>query len=146
MKLRVMLTVLVMVLLATACGSKSVSSLEVGDCFDDEASQTLGEVAEVSTVPIVDCGEPHDNEIFAIYDEVGSGPYPGIDALLERARTGCIERFDAFVGISYFDSELEVFSITPSEDGWDDGDREVICSLYEISLAKMTGTQRGVAR
>lgn len=145
MKLRAMMVVLVMLLLAVACGSKSVSSLKVGDCFDDQDSQTLGEVAEVSSVPIVDCSEPHDNEVFAIYDEV-DGPYPGVDALLERARSGCIERFDAFVGIDYLDSELEVFSITPSEEGWESGDNEVICSLYELSLAKMTGTQRGAAR
>lgn len=145
MNLRKLLIVLAVAMLGVACTSGAVSSLEVGDCFDDEESQVLGEVSEVSSVPIVDCGEPHDNEVFALYEEA-DGAFPGTDAMIELGYQGCIQRFDAFVGIEYLESELDVFAIVPTDEGWERGDREIVCALYELSLAKMTGTQRGVGR
>lgn len=145
MKQRGMFTVLTMMMLAAACSSGNVTSLEVGDCFDDQESLVLGEVAEVSSVPIVDCSEPHDNEVFALY-EAADGEFPGQDEMVDIGRAGCVDRFDRFVGMAYLDSELDVFGITPTSEGWERGDRQVVCALYEVTLAKMTGTQRGANR
>jgi hypothetical protein len=38
-----------------------------------------------------------------------------------------------------------VFPITPSEGTWGEGDREIICSLYEADK-KITGSARGARR
>lgn len=145
MKLRGMLVVLAVMLLAAACASGAVTSLEVGDCFDDQDSLVLDEVTEISAVPIVDCSEPHDNEVFALYD-AADGNFPGRDAMINTGFDGCVDRFERFAGMSYIDSELAVFAITPSRESWERGQREVVCSVFEASLAKMTGTQRGANR
>jgi hypothetical protein len=38
---------------------------------------------------------------------------------------------------------LEVFTFTPTQDSWDDGDREFVCALYRLDFGKLTGTARG---
>lgn len=129
------------VLVAACGGGQSVFSIDVGTCFDDQDEEV------VSSVPEVDCAEPHDNEVFALltYDE--SDVYPGQDALFERGKELCIDEFESYVGMSYAESDLEVFPITPSEDSWNDrDDREIICALYALDLSKLTGSMRGAAR
>jgi len=129
--------------LAVACGGQSVFSLEVGTCFNDEGTGP----DEISSVPEVDCSEPHDNEVFALIDYTESDVYPGTAEMTEIGTNVCIEQFDAYVGIAYLESELEVFAITPSESSWNDSnDREVICALYNLDLSKMTGSMQGAAR
>jgi Septum formation len=137
--------ILLAVILFVACGRQSVFSLPVGTCFNDEGESTAGE--EVSSVPIVDCIEPHDNEVFALIDYTETDVYPGSEAMNQIGTDLCIEQFDEYVGIGYIDSELEVFSITPSEASWnDDGDREVVCALYNLDFSKLTGSMEGAAR
>jgi len=137
---RILLMAAAVVVLA-ACGQTSVFDVTVGDCFDDPP-----EFDEVSSVPIIDCAEPHDNEVYAIFDYTGSADYPGDDEIERAANTGCIDRFEEFVGIDYFESEIFVGAFWPSPGTWDDGDREVICFAYEGDFSKITGTLQGAAR
>jgi hypothetical protein len=126
-------------LVATACGSASVFDLSVGDCFDDPVSGS-----EVSSVDAVDCAEPHDNEVYALYDYDGD-EYPGEEAMSAAADEGCEARFEDYVGIGYFESELYYTHLTPTQESWDEGDREVVCVLYEPE-AKLEGSMEGAAR
>lgn len=127
--------------LLVACGSQSVFSIDVGTCFDDT------EAEQVSSVPEVDCSEPHDNEVFALINYTESESYPGEDTMNERGKELCIAQFDAYVGLSYPESDLEVYPITPSETSWNNqDDREIICALYALDLSKLTGSMRGAAR
>lgn len=127
--------------LLAACGSQSVFSMDIGMCFDNQDSDQL------SSVPAVDCSEPHDNEVFALVDYTDSDVYPGDDAINNIALQACIEQFEAFVGLPYGDSELAVFPITPSEASWNDrNDREFVCALYSLDFSKLTGSMRGSAR
>ena len=134
---------LLVVLLATACGGgKSVFSLEVGDCFDDSPSQA----AELSEVDEIPCSESHDNEVYAVGDHPASSdaPYPGGDALDDYSTGYCLSEFDNYVGIDYQDSRLDLAYFSPTRDGWeDDDDREVACFLYDLNLAKLTGSMKG---
>ena len=124
-------------LVVPACGgSGNVFTLEVGTCFDDTAE------TQVSSVPEVDCAEPHDNEVFAVFDYTETDTFPGDEALDAAATDLCIAQFQAYVGEAYIDSTLEVFPIIPTEASWDDGDREVICALYNNDLRKLTGSVR----
>ncbi|MGH8928788.1 MAG: septum formation family protein [Acidimicrobiia bacterium] len=133
----------VMTLAVVGCsgGGQSVFDLEVGNCFDDTEGS-----GPISSVPAVDCAEPHDNEVFAVLDYTDAETYPGTEAMREAARDLCIEQFDAYVGLPYLDSALEVFAITPTEGSWDSGDREVVCSLYNADLSNLTGSMRGAER
>jgi hypothetical protein len=136
------------VMLFVACGRQSVFSLPVGTCFNDEVEPgeaTAGD--EISSVPTVDCSEPHDNEVFALIDYTETDVYPGEAAINEIGTELCIEQFDEYVGIPYLDSELEVFVITPTDASWnDDGDREIICALYNLDFSELSGSMEGAAR
>lgn len=130
---------LLAVLVVSACGG-NVFTLEVGTCFDDT------DETEVSSVPEVDCSEPHDNEVFAVFDYTQSDTFPGSEAMNDAAQELCIAQFEAYVGLSYPESALEVFPITPTQGSWDSGDREIICALYNLDLSKLTGSMQGAAR
>ncbi len=134
------LVLVVLLVVAAACGGQSVFSLPVGTCFDDQ------EAEEISSVPQVDCSEPHDNEVFALIDYTETDVYPGPEEISDIGTNVCIEQFEAYVGIDYLSSALEVFSIYPSEDSWADGDRELICVLYNVDLSKLTASMEGAAR
>lgn len=95
-------------------------------CFDDQ------EAPEVDRLPTVPCDEPHQNEVFHLYD-VDAADHPGLDALRAQAEEVCRgEPFTRYVGEPYETSRFEVFQILPTEDTWrEDGDREVVCALYD---------------
>ncbi len=152
---RLVLTILALALIASACsagepardstgaivevGNASVFALRVGDCFDDDPS-FAATVAEVATVP---CSQPHDNEIYYEYS-MGNAAFPGDDAALEAGAVRCLDEFHAFVGLDYLDSELDLFPITPSTESWAEGDRVVYCALYALDLSKLTGSMQGI--
>jgi hypothetical protein len=138
-KSRLLGSLIVVALTVTACGSASVFDLSVGDCFDDPAAG-----GEISSVDAVDCAEPHDNEVYALYDYDGDS-YPGVDAMGAAADEGCEARFEDYVGIAYLDSELFYTHLTPTQESWDDGDREIVCVLYEPNT-KLEGSMEGAAR
>ncbi len=135
MRLRAML-LLVVALVASAC-SGNVFDLEVGQCFDDP-----DDFSEVSDVDIVDCAEPHDNEVYHLFDVADADDYPGLTVIETAATDGCLAAFDGYVGTPYADSVLDIRYLYPSEDTWGEGDREVICSLYNLNDEQMTGSMR----
>ncbi len=143
MRSRLALSLLALALTAAACnGDTSVFDLKVGDCFNDQADLTQ---TEVSAVPTVDCAEPHDNEIYFEYSMTGT-IFPGETAILDEASTRCLTAFEPFVGISFADSILDIFPITPTAGSWAEGDRVVYCALYAFDLSKLTGSMRGTGR
>lgn len=127
---------------ASACvaATTHVSSLQPGECFDDPGEPT-GEVTEIASV---DCGEPHDNEVYALFDVEG-GDLPGDDEVATSARNGCIGRFEDYVGVAYADAELFATWLYPSAASWEDGDREVICVLFDEDR-QLEGAQQGTGR
>lgn len=110
--------------------------LGVGDCLDDVLD--TGVVDEEDAIP---CEEPHDLEVYAALD-LPDGEYPG-EEVYEQADLECVEEFEIFTAESYEESPLDFLSITPNEEGWEAGDREVICLLYDVAGEKLTGSARG---
>jgi hypothetical protein len=118
--------------------SLATFSLQVGDCFNDDA--VAG--GSVSELPLTPCAEPHDNEIFYEYSMTES-VFPGSMEALTSASIRCLEEFKVFVGISFVDSVLTTFPVTPTAQSWAQGDRVVYCVLYAVDLSKLTGSMRG---
>lgn len=122
-------------------GEINVMAVEEGDCFDDPT----GDEEVVSALDAVPCSEPHDNEIFAIESIAASygSEYPGQETLLSHSYEICTGSvFATYVGTDYPVSDLDVFTLTPTEDSWDEGDREVVCALFRVDLNKLNGSSR----
>ena len=125
-------------------GGSEVSAfdLEAGLCFNDPGN----EEEEVTSVSRVQCEQPHDNEVFAVFDYSGQGDeFPGQDALRGQADEECEARFEDYVGIPYEDSVLLATYLTPTEQTWAQGDREIVCYLYERD-AQLTGSAKDSRR
>ncbi|WP_028647515.1 septum formation family protein [Nocardiopsis sp. CNT312] len=119
----------------------NVFSIGVGDCLD----AYTGEGDEgISDVPLIDCSEPHDYEVYYSGDLEG-GEYPGQERVNELADEMCLGQFESFVGLPYLESQLNYTSLFPTEDGWTRAyDREVLCLVYDSG--KATGTLEGAWR
>jgi hypothetical protein len=123
-------------------GSLNAFQMRVGDCFDDGTAFTE-EDASIGSVPGVPCAKPHDNEVYAVFD-IDAATFPG-DAMSEMAHDACLERFESFVGIDYESSSLDIATLYPSAESWSrQNDREVICAVYDVELAKLTGSVQGL--
>jgi hypothetical protein len=120
------------------------ADVAVGDCYDDPAVEG-DDWVEVEDVRLVPCDEPHDNEAFHRFSLHG-GDYPTDDAFDASFEETCIPAFEDFVGRSYEDSELDIAYLAPTADGWDEGDREVVCSVYTMDLSKLRGSMEGSGR
>ena len=121
-------------------GTIDAFHLRVGDCFND--SSGIGD--EVSSLPGVPCSEPHDYETYAVFD-VALASYPTEEEMSELAYERCLERFDGFVGLEYENSILEIVTLYPTSDSWQQDDREVVCALYDMNEEKLVGSTRGRA-
>lgn len=110
-------------------GDISVFDLEPGTCFNvpDEDASSFEEV------PAVPCDEEHQYEVFALveHDAGADDEYPGDEDLDDFAFAGCEEEFEGYVGTEYSESIYYINYLTPSEDTWAEGDREVVCVVYQ---------------
>lgn len=138
--MRSTLTTLALLLLLTAC-SGGVQDLAVGDCFDDWAGLELDVVQEVESVPIVDCADPHDNEMYFV-EALPEGPFPGDTGMEQMAIDTCFEEFDGFVGTAYADSRLDFGFLISTQEMWDTGTRRISCFVWDIEFLKLTGSMR----
>lgn len=121
-------------------GSIDAFNMRVGDCFDSANSSN----DEVSDLPGVPCSEPHDFETYAVFD-VTLDSYPTEEAMGELAYDSCLQRFDDFVGLEYESSVLEIITMYPTTESWQQDDREVVCALYDMNEEKLVGSTRGRA-
>jgi hypothetical protein len=124
----------------TTAGTVSVDDLRPGDCFNTAEEM---EIADVDGVP---CTVVHAYEVFALASYEGDGTYPTDsqdDAIFDQI---CQPAFEPYVGEPYATSEIYGSMITPSADGWADGDREYICILYEPGNEGLTESLRGAER
>lgn len=121
-------------------GTIDAFHMRVGDCFDDSSSGD----GEISSLPGVPCGKPHDNEAFAVFDLKLAG-FPGEDEMIDIAYEACSERFENYVGRDYESSTLDFFPIYPTSASWQQDDHEVICAAYDMDEAKLQGSVQGLA-
>ena len=112
-----------------------VFSLAVGDCFLE---------LDGNEVPLVPCDEPHDNEVFHLHD-IEATERPSDEEMTTIVEQECHPAFESYVGTAYASSELYIRTLKPSEDTWSQGDRELVCILYDPD-GQITGSAAGTNR
>lgn len=123
----------------TEAGQDSVFSLRVGDCTIDVPD------GDASEIPVVPCAETHDNEVYYAFDLDGDA-WPGEEAVQTAAVETCVAEFEKFIGISYDETALEWWPITPTEASWNGlNDREIYCLAYDPATP-IEGSLSGAAR
>lgn len=134
---RMLSLVAAVAVLAVACGGgTAVDEIGVGDCFDDPDSEL------VSALPLIECSQPHDNEVYAEVTMSGDA-FPGDEAVGDFAFDTCLVEFESYVGETYVNSPLDYTYLGPTEDSWNGAsDRTVLCVLYSADLSKLTGSVR----
>jgi len=116
-----------------------VFAIRVGDCVNNA---DLGE--EVSSIPVVPCSEPHDSEAFFSHLMTDES-YPGTASVQTSADEVCIGGFAGYVGGDYNSSALYVTYFYPTEASWAQGDREILCLVYDPD-GPLTGSVKGSGR
>lgn len=102
--------------------NQSAFDLQVGDCLDDPESE---EIYEVTIVP---CDLPHDYEVISEH-ALPDGTYPlDID---DQAETLCLPDFESVIGISWYDSVLDLTWFSPTTGSWAQGDRLISCIVAD---------------
>ena len=122
-------------------GNVDAFEIRVGDCFDDTSSSYDGE--EIHSLPAVPCSDPHDNEVFAVFD-LSITTFPGNDKIAVVAFDSCKNRFRSFVGSDYDSSALDILTLYPSRESWSqNSDREIVCAVYDLEANKIEGSAKG---
>ena len=115
------------------------STLPVGLCLDEVPSGII------SPANVLDCAQPHTYEVFGSFF-LSDGAFPGDDAIESSAYEGCDAVYPDYVGIPWEQSTLAYYYVSPSEETWAEGDREISCLLYDPDVDQTTGSLRGAAR
>lgn len=104
--------------------SSSVFHLKVGDCLVPPSTVQ----AELASIKVVACHEPHTQEVFALVQDSGAGDnYPGDTALRTFADGNCLQAFAGYVGVDYRYSQLFYTYLLPSVRSWAAKDRTIVC-------------------
>jgi hypothetical protein len=121
-------------------GPTGLVVLETGDCINREALED----DDRDTVPVVDCAEEHDLEIYVSYDLEADGAYPSVETIIADATTQCESYFTPFVGLDFGISTLDFVYYYPTETSWAAGDRGVNCAVFD-PYGPVVGTLKGAA-
>ena len=83
-------------------------------------------------VNVVPCTETHDEEVVGQlrYPAGEDDPFPGDPSVIDHAEDECLEAFERWVGRPYLESSLELGYLWPQAEGWDIGDRTILCLAY----------------
>jgi Septum formation len=114
-----------------------VTWLRPGDYIDPASAENV----TVEDLPVVPCGQPHDQEVIATRD-LGPGPWPGDAAINARSDKICTLEFALYIGIPDNQSRYDLYSYAPNKQSWEVGDRSVQ-GMVSDSRGKTTGTLRG---
>jgi Septum formation len=122
----------------TEGGDESVFEVAVGDCMNYGSS--TGEVAEL---PVVPCTQPHDSEVYHIYNVPGDD-FPGDFTQITQEQCG--PAFQQFVGVPAEQSTLQATTLEPTLETWTQADdRELVCIVMDPA-GNLTGSLQGAAR
>lgn len=102
----------------------SATKVRKGDCISDAVE---GDVTSLTAIP---CAQPHGAEAYHAFD-LPPGDYPGDEPIATTAEQGCVAAFTGFVGKTFEESVLEISQLTPSAEGWEADDRQILCLVTD---------------
>jgi hypothetical protein len=119
--------------------SANAGELKVGDCFDDPAG-----VAVVDDVQHHPCNEAHTAEVVYLGKLTGTNDaYPSDPVVQAWVTAYCVPAWTSYTGKNVStDPILTLGWYQPSDKGWADGDRDVICYAGRIDGTALTNTVR----
>lgn len=120
------------------------SELDDGDCFNEYLYRDGSDFRQQVT-SVVSCNGPHDREAYFRTEYPGgeNATYPIDDELNRWADVTCLEEFEAFVGLDYVLSALEIGAVVPTFESWtNDGDRAVICYVFPDQGGRLLASVR----
>lgn len=132
-----LIRLVLLAMVVNACTGNAFE-LETGQCLNEPESD------EVVNVEVVECTELHDLEVYQVADLPDQDFDEG--AIDSQSFDMCLETFDGFIGTPYIDSEFEIYYLIPSEESWADGDREVVCAVYDLTNDKTAGSAENSSR
>jgi hypothetical protein len=114
--------------------------LAVGDCFNN-----YDDIEVITRVP---CETPHDAEVFHYENHPApfGEPYPNDREMERYALRVCYAQFEAFAGILYEVSRLDIGVITPNRENFEDSKaryRGIACFVHDEDGEQIIGTMRG---
>ena len=112
------------------------NDLTAGMCLMSSEQGDLGEFEQA------ECGTRHGGEVYAVVDIEDPGAVD-LDVLDRASAAACINAFEAFVGVPYSESELEVFYLAPTVSDWRIGRRVAPCI---IASEPRIGSLQGFAK
>lgn len=120
---------------ATSVAGKptDVQQLKPGQCLNG-----LREGGSIVDLPVVSCVEPHEGEVFAVFD-LPDGAYPGDAEVTKQAEEGCVERIETHAPKAAENPNLELYYLHPTRESWRWGDQGVACVAMS-STGKVTGS------
>ena len=119
-----------------------VGQLAPGDCF-----AWSGESDGVAAVNVVDCSLAHDAEVTGITElpDPAGAPYDEA-AVTAAAQVRCNAVFTAYAGVpALMSADAGSSFIDPGAEGWQQGDRTVVCLAESETPGSMVGSVRRTA-
>jgi hypothetical protein len=95
------------------------------------ASTTVGTCTAVlgsSDHQVVDCSQPHDEEVYFVA-ALDDGDFPGAEEVSLEADSLCSLHFRSYVGSAYYDSDLDYDYYVPDDTEWYAGERRAVCVI-----------------
>lgn len=122
----------------TESANIDVFALKVGDC---KMSSATGMIEAVDVVP---CDEPHDEEVYYEF-KMDDGEFS--EEAVDAATPECVgDAFTEFVGVTWDESALDVYPITPTQQTWDELNDRVIQCVISDPAGPVTGSLEGAGR
>jgi hypothetical protein len=110
-----------------------VQQLAPGQCLNG-----LEESSTIRNLPVVPCTQPHEGEVFAVF-ELPDGDYPGDQDVAKKAEDGCVDRLETHAPKAADDPNLEIYFLHPTRSSWRLGDQGVTCVAMS-GTGKVTGS------
>ena len=135
-------------------GCSAINSILGGGRADADRDEETGQVTEsanidVFSVKLGDCmletgsGMLTEEVFYEIKMDDGEYSEDAISAASEE----CIgDAYTSFVGVSYQDSALDVTTLTPSQDSWEQANDRVIQCIIVDPAGQVEGSLKGAAR
>jgi hypothetical protein len=91
-------------------GTVAVTEAKPGDCVEN-----LESFASITDLPIVSCADPHEGEVYAVFD-LPDGPWPGETAIEQQVDERCQAELKTYAPTSA--DTVEMYTLRPQQRFW----------------------------